>query len=181
MQTAKFYIHNHQTCYLPALHFIWLEEVNICKSKVSVGEVKNSFWVCVEVYWCVENGRCHWGVLAQLAAAAAAWTLDVSCVTVWTSLLVVRGGEGEGRCSSSGFKINQSGMRPLGPKGFIHTEERSLCSLRFLVIRGWIMMFAAHSCGRVSAGGLPDVNNRSLVLWMVFCASSCSLSSHLNL
>lgn len=64
---------------------------------------------------------------------------------------------GEGRCSSSGFKINQSGMWPLGPKGFIHTEERTFCSLHLLVILTWLAPLPAHFCSFISRDDLPDV------------------------
>lgn len=129
----------------------------------------------MKVYWCVENGRCHLGVLAQLAAAAA-WTHDVwlcerPCVLF----------RGEGRCSSSGFKINQSGMWPLGPKGFIHSEERALCSLHFLVILRWIMQFPAHPCSLLSQDEWADMNNHSLVFcffFYMYLVLPASLSPH---
>lgn len=153
------------------------------RSRGSVGKVQRSLWVCMKVYWCVENGRCHLGVLAQLAAAAAAaaWTHDVWAVWLCERPCVLF--RGEGRCSSSGFKINQSGMWPLGPKGFIHTDRGTSPLLSAFLSHP--RMNHAVSCtimqpylpGRLTWHEQPVC----FFFLSMFCASSFSLPSHLNL
>lgn len=136
------------------------------KNKYSIGKVKKS----------LHSLSVHEGLLVcrkwQMSLGCASSAGSSSSVNSWCELcerprLLFRG---EGRCSSSGFKINQSGMWPLGPKGFIHTGTGPLlsaslshpnmsqtvsCTFIQLYLKGWLAWHELHN----------------LRFWRAFCAS----------